>query len=91
MEMSDLISRRDAINAIDDFRQDFINHYLVTLTLKNLPSLEPERKKGTWGYSPTDPEDAYCSRCGFHVYVVEVNFDSYHFCPHCGAEMTRGE
>ena len=54
--------------------------------------IQPEQKVGKWTYhsNPSfgiNPEDAYCSRCGFHVYVVDVEFDDYKYCPNCGVKM----
>ena len=53
------------------------------------------RKTGKWEYhsNPSigggmNPEDAYCSVCGFHVNTTEADdFDNYNFCPDCGADM----
>ena len=49
-------------------------------------------KVGRWTYhsNPSfgiNPEDAYCSKCGFHVCVVDVEFDDYKYCPKCGVKM----
>lgn len=60
------------------------------------PTIEPERKKGTWIYG----EDEYgidgyhCDKCGFFVqwdYVHNfINYiDDYNFCPNCGSKMER--
>ena len=52
-------------------------------------------KQGEWNYhsNPTigiNPEDAYCSCCGFHVDTTgDIDFDEYNFCPRCGAKMER--
>ena len=45
------------------------------------------RKTGKWRFEPLNPDDAYCSQCNFHVYVLEADFDNYNFCPNCGADM----
>lgn len=53
-------------------------------------------RHGEWEYHSNpdcgiDPEDAFCSMCGFHIDRTLVdNFDNYNFCPLCGADM-RGE
>ena len=65
----------------------------------DLPSVQPERKRGKWEYHSNpnirggmNPEDAYCSVCGFHTCTSEVNnFDDYNFCPNCGADMRQRE
>lgn len=56
----------------------------------NLPSAEPERKKGVW-------TGDCCSCCGVskYNYIKMVDdecgpFGTWNFCPHCGADM-RGE
>lgn len=61
------------------------------------PKWEPIEpyKRGEWEYhsNPTigiNPEDAYCSCCGFHVDTTDdIDFDEYNFCPRCGAKMER--
>lgn len=51
---------------------------------------------GEWEYHSNpdcgiDPEDAFCSICGFYIDRTTVdNFDNYNFCPRCGADM-RGD
>lgn len=101
--MSDLISRKAAINAIScniiiTGRQ---NAELVAKTIgsfadriKALPSAQPERKKGNWVYG----EDEYgidgyhCDKCGFFVpwdytHKFISYIEDYNFCPSCGADM----
>lgn len=52
-----------------------------------------ERKNGKWEYHSNpaigiNPEDAYCSCCGFHVDTTgDIDFDEYNFCPNCGARL----
>lgn len=48
-------------------------------TLVNLPSIQPERKKGRW----IDMNDhVMCSCCGTTHYGADKNY-----CPNCGAKM----
>lgn len=91
---TDYISRQAALNLFpdDNLYWDtnegyFAPHYAKTL-LRNLPSAQPEQKKGYWIYHlewETDGECGYeCSECGMGS---EVN---YNYCPNCGADM-RGD
>ena len=53
--------------------------------IENLPSAQPERKKGKWinrslNILYPDWERYTCSVCGKHSY-------NYDFCPNCGADM----
>lgn len=65
----------------------------VNKHLQNLPSVQPERKKGRWKHvdpiteaiSPKGWMPWYCSECG-----VGVGKHQTTFCPNCGADM-RGE
>jgi NAD-dependent SIR2 family protein deacetylase len=79
--MNDLISRQAAIDAV--FGR---SHDIIKQRLKNLPSAQPERKKGYW-------YDCQCSECGWS-FEVESGFignpERFRFCPNCGADM-RGE
>lgn len=85
--MDDLISRRQAIDALD-----CING--VEEVLKSLPSAQTERPKGRWipqnhnkvnGMTSTAvyyyPKCSVCGHCA----------DYTNFCPNCGADMRRGE
>lgn len=52
--------------------------------------IEPIR--GRWEYHSNpnfgiNVEDAYCSKCGYHVDITMVDFDDYDFCPSCGCYM----
>ena len=60
--------------------------------IENIPSAEPERKKGEWIYDTERVagdgwtySQYHCSECGFQEIGGLANF-----CPHCGAEM-RGD
>lgn len=61
--------------------------------LKDLPSAEPERKKGEWIYDTERVMNNggiyrkyHCSECGQQIIGAVRNF-----CPYCGAEMNRGD
>jgi hypothetical protein len=66
-----------------------------TKPLKQVPTIEPERKKGRWIKKTIKKKienDYSCSECGRHVSVMR-GYDVrlvYPFC-HCGADMTEGE
>ena len=87
--MSDLIRREDATKAVYDLSDKLANETLfidaVIDTLENLPSAEPERKKGYWIVKDEDwrkqLEWDECSECGF------TTTKQYNFCPNCGADM----
>ena len=94
----DYISRQAALNLFpdDNLYWDtnegyFAPHYARTL-LRNLPSVQPKRKKGHWVFvHPLQKNDngAYiCSEC--KVGNWEIDPKSYFFCPNCGADL-RGE
>ena len=63
-------------------------------SIRNLPSVEPEPKRGEWMRQETDYVWAdVCSECG-KAYIGE-NYDMFckppvNFCPNCGADM-RGK
>ena len=114
--MSDLIKREDvekAIRSICDLcgekkknngvmcgacnLDSFIREY------EDIPSAEPERKKGEWieiSWSEPDPngcctsyaiQSAKCSICGkYHTTPYLYRLDYFPYCPNCGAEM-RGD
>ena len=108
--MSDLINRQAAIDALKhnqdvysrNFHDDPIDKYTAAIiaadidSLVNLPSAEPERKRGSWNV--IQGNIVVCSECGMcapksmtgcllnrHLEPNRTNF-----CPNCGADM-RGE
>ena len=82
---SDLISRQDAIDALQcEWCVEKIN---------NLPSVEP--KTGKWIILDECANDGvYCSRCHKKVFNIDysntMKWKSFNYCPNCGADM-RGE
>lgn len=90
--MSDLIDRQAAIDALREVYEyeyptasggfDEYATKLVPNTLKNLPSAQPERKKGKWILKPYIYGVAYCSECDYAQYINNTNY-----CPNCGADM----
>lgn len=88
--MQDLIDRQAAIDAVTPFDDE----YRIRDAIEDLPSAQPERKRGKWIYG----EDEYgidgyhCDKCGFFVpwdYAHKfINYiEDYKFCPGCGADM----
>lgn len=81
--MSDLISRQAAIDEAEKWFFNLKDKRTVGEVLKNLPSVQPERKKGTW------TDDSSCPFCGFQPWY-EGDIHTLSFCPNCGADM-RGD
>jgi len=108
--MSDLISRQDAIDAMKKYEELESNNFTDTSPIGmmtvatiancieeivNLPSAEPERKKGKWieedlsGYfTPGGNSIYHCSECG-HTEGPWPHPRLTNFCPNCGAEMEK--
>ena len=89
--MIDLISRQAAIDMLKNRWKKTRNYEGIgddiaeecELYLKQVPSAQPERKKGRW----IDMDDhVMCSCCGATHYGSDKNF-----CPNCGADMRRNE
>lgn len=56
--------------------------------IRNLPTIEPERKVGKWQIyviSPFDGEGCKCSECKYE------GAPYWDFCPNCGARMEEGD
>lgn len=81
--MDDLISRQAAIDVADAVWSVTGDKNVAKVwdQIKDLPSAQPERKKGEWS-------DGYrwqrCSLC------KQTGKKSWNYCPNCGADM-RGE
>jgi hypothetical protein len=90
-----VVGDRDSYSPYNEGWSDCVS--LIEHYLEQLPSVEPERKKGRWEVQPSTGEDRpfiwwKCSECG-HVIFSETERDrkEFHaFCGRCGADM-RGE
>lgn len=94
--MSDLISRGKLLGTIEPMvgiwydKNFWIDYKRVLEIIEDLPSAEPERKKGYWVPVTNGRGGFECDQC--HNYAPSYqNGDEYlsYYCPHCGAEMTR--
>ena len=89
--MDDTISRQEAIDVFPednlpwDTFEGYIAPHLVRKILEQLPSAQPERKKGKW-------INGVCDQCGSHApyWAMASTYYRSSFCPNCGADM-RGE
>lgn len=101
--MDDLVSRKAAIDAIGKVADELYENIKKGATfpqrqwfdgmahaqsiLEDLPSAQPERKKGHWIKQELAPQTLlFCSLCGCKKPQGVVG----NFCPNCGADM-RGE
>ena len=82
----DLISRADAIQAIQDkakklSNEDTINGLCGAVAiLFDLPPVTPIRPKGHWISRPHIYGVVFCSECGFELRINNTNY-----CPNCGS------
>ena len=88
MKMSDLISRQDTYEVLTEYYHHTtdVQHDALREALDNVPSAEPERKKGEWivHLYKLGRERYECSECTGRCDL------GYNFCPNCGADM-RGD
>lgn len=86
--MADLIDRQAAIEIVSKWLGDVFGVYQtgdsigVFKRLRKLPSAQPERERGRWGYQRHDHKwTPVCTAC--------FNFadKATDFCPNCGASM----
>lgn len=89
--MSDLIRREDVEGALQGLHVGDTRFFeKLRKALDEIPSAEPERKKGKWEY-PRKFGHAHllgkCSVCGKYEGAEWIALDNPNFCPHCGAEM----
>ena len=91
--MSDLIDRQAAIDAALTFIVEYCGaafdedmQKMLCERLGELPSAEPEQKKGKWIPDKSGIVYWNCSECGFASEAFGADI-LYHFCPNCGARM----
>ena len=100
--MSDLISRRAAIDALNDEYHGMISDesmkiYQIINWLSELPSAQPQCKTGRWIIKDNPGTGWYrvtCSECGEDVTSTAPCIGFYpnakvtwDYCPNCGAKM----
>ena len=98
--MNDLISRQKVIDAMAELQErayakaELKGIRKAWKRIKQLPSAQPERKKGHWidrEHCQVD-EDGYdigiCSVCGEEITIDPLNDN---FCPNCGADLKTKE
>ena len=89
--MRDLIDRQAAIDAVGNMlRRKFgIGGDLAEITIAELPSAQPKRKKGKWIVDNVETE--HCSVCKHRFYISALfavgGNDEPPCCPNCGARM----
>ena len=98
--MDDLISRQAAIDAecavcsiIPPRGRGHNCQYYVkgcpeVECLRNVPSAQPERKKGKW-IDRYNNGDWHCSICNAIVEKDEQTYRNWYYCYHCGADMRK--
>lgn len=90
--MSDLISRKEAIDALMrerekllafgmDGAEHILTHHAFNI-ISELPSARPERKTGRWILGK-------CNLCGGHApfWPLATTYYQSDYCPNCGADM----
>lgn len=100
---NDCISRQEAIDALEkaisenpyydsNDRINGLGVYDVRVVINDLPSAQPERKKGRWiNAECKDGTTAHkCSECRKLVGYSVSSLTWFNFCPWCGTDM-RGE
>lgn len=81
--MKDTIYRQDAIDAINNDIMGGLNYRRI---LRELPSAEPEQKRGTW--QRRKGSDCWeCSQCHAVLENDDLGMHNFYFCYHCGANM----
>ena len=103
MRMIDADALRDNLQALayDDWNQGVTTSWAdayseVADMVEEMPTIE-ERKKGKWEERKVSSEkvidewqSARCSVCEkYHTTPYMYYFDSFSFCPNCGARMER--
>ena len=55
----------------------------VRTTIKHMPTIEPERKRGKWIYN--SPVTMKCNQCG--LVIKDWDWHRFKYCPNCCADM----
>lgn len=84
----EIVYKKDVLDLLSTMPpEEGVTRALLIQSVKQLPSAQPERKKGKW--IKISPAGIYeCSKCGQNVMTSDI--DVYEFCHGCGADM-RGE
>lgn len=76
----------------------WVRYRAIEQTVKEQPTIKPERKKGKWNvyYHGVDEKYTYsCNQCGYGapygLYGGEYSQKKWAFCPNCGADMRGGQ
>lgn len=94
--MNDLIDRQEAIEALKKQMSDWNDLYNIPVRrsiviLEQLPSAQPERKKGKWIPQDYNIRNGSISTCVYYYPVCsecgKSGSEDYSYCPHCGADM----
>lgn len=92
---SDLIYRQDAINLIKKWAAGYSyienETELAIKAFKQLPSAQPERKRGLWISDLAFYDDEGCPCIVLRCSECGGVHPKTNFCPNCGADMRKGE
>jgi len=98
--MDDLISRQAATKHLkhrlyetamnnDDLAGVFseIADNRIETWIEELPSAQPEQKKGKWIEIDDDLISGRCSQCGWEAHLYEDDVFGMDYCPNCGTRL----
>lgn len=87
----DLISRDAVLSLPRDTEKTLsgmiINQYVNVRDIEELPTVQPERKKGRWIKTDQvyEADECCCSLCG--QLLTTYRGERMNYCPNCGADM----